>query len=464
MPEAETSPHGSAPLSYEELQALVDEGTIDTVVVAFADLQGRLVGKRVVGRFFVDHVVDRSEGIEACDYLLTVDVDMNVVEGYQFSSWEGGYGDFRAIPDLTTLRLVPWLEATALVLCNVVDHHGDPVEVSPRRILQRQLERAAERGMGVMCGTELEFFLFKDGYDELAERNFASPRPSVWYNLDYHVLATTKDESIIRTIRNQMIGAGLPIEFSKGEAAPGQHEINLRYTDALRMADHHAIYKNGCKEIAFAAGQSLTFMAKPFIHEPGSSCHIHTSLWSLDGTPLCPGDDPTQMSPTFRKYLGGLLAHLGEFSILGAPSVNSYKRYQPGSWAPTAIVWSPDNRTCGLRLVGAGPAMRVESRIPGADCNPYLAIAALIAAGLAGIDADLDCGDPFLGNAYTATDVQRVPWNIADAISAFRTSSVAAEAFGEEVHFHLAHTATEEFKAFHNAVTDWEWRRNFERI
>lgn len=455
----------AAPLSYESLTEMVDSGAIDTVVVAFSDLQGRLMGKRVVGRFFVDYVIGKEEGIEACDYLLTVDVEMNVVPGYRFSSWEGGYGDFRAVPDLSTLRLLPWLEATALVLCDVVDHHGRPVEVSPRRILQRQLERAAERDLSVMCGTELEFFLYRDTYEELAERDYRNPRTSSSYNLDYHVLQTTKDEPVIRTIRNQMIRAGLPIEFSKGEAAPGQHEINLRYAAALRMADHHTIYKNGCKEIAHALGAAITFMAKPTIEQPGSSCHIHTSIWSADETtPLCPGDDPTEMSPLFRSYLGGLLNHLADFSILGAPYVNSYKRYLPDSWAPTAVVWSPDNRTCGLRLVGAGPAMRVESRIPGADCNPYLAISGLVAAGLAGIEEGADCGDPFQGNAYVAEGLTRVPWNIADSIAAFRDSQVAIDAFGEEVHFHLLHTAEHEWKSFHATVTDWEWRRNFEQI
>ena len=452
-------------LTMDELAELVDSGSVDTVLVVFPDLQGRLMGKRVVGRFFLDYVVGKNEGIEACDYLLTVDVDMNVIEGYRYSTWDGGYGDFRAIPDLSTLRIIPWLEATALVMCDIVDHHGHPVEVSPRRILQRQLERSAERDMSVMCGTELEFFLYKDSYDDLAARGYVSPTTSSSYNLDYHILQTTKDEPVIRAIRNQMLGAGLPIEFSKGEAAPGQHEINLRYSDALRMADNHTIYKNGCKEIAHLMGQSLTFMAKPTIEQPGSSCHIHTSIWSADQkTPLCPGEDPTQMSQAFRAYLGGLLEHLQDLSILGAPYVNSYKRYLPESWAPTAIVWSPDNRTCGLRLVGSGPAMRVESRIPGADCNPYLAISAIIAAGLAGIESGADCGDPFLGNAYTAADVTRVPWNIADSIALFRDSAMAKAAFGEEVHFHLLHTAEEEWKAFHKAVTDWEWKRNFERI
>jgi len=457
------------------LSRLVEDGTIDTVVVAFTDLQGRLMGKRVTGRFFVDHVLGpdgdsaTGEGIEACDYLLTVDVDMNVVEGYRFANWEAGYGDFRGRPDLSTLRITPWLEATAIVLADVLDNSDDsPVAVSPRQVLQRQIERAAERGLQVMVGSELEFFAYDAGYDELARSDYRDlhDRTSSWYNLDYHVLQTTKDEPLIRALRNGMLAAGLPVEFSKGEAAPGQHELNLRYADALTMADNHTIYKNGAKEIAHLQDKAITFMAKPKIDEPGSSCHIHSSIWSLDGEPLCPSDDPADpygMSPLFRAWMGGLLAHSSELSLCFAPFVNSYKRFQPGSWAPTGVVWSPDNRTCGLRLVGHGAGMRVESRIPGADCNPYIAFAAIIAAGLDGIDRGLDCGDPFTGNAYTA-DVERIPWNIVEAIDAFERSTFAHEAFGDDVHFHLLHTAKQEWIASNNVVTEWELRRNFERI
>lgn len=463
----------AGPIDVSSLAALVERGAIDTVVVAFTDLQGRLMGKRVTGRFFLDHVLGEGgdpstgEGIEACDYLLTVDVDMNVVEGYRFANWEAGYGDFRARPDLTTLRVTPWLEGTALVLADVLDNTTDqPVPVSPRQILRRQVDRAAERGLRVMIGSELEFFAYDAGYDELARSGYRDlhERTSGWYNLDYHILQTTKDEPLIRELRNQMVAAGLPVEFSKGEAAPGQHELNLRYADALTMADHHTIYKNGAKEIAHLQGKALTFMAKPRIDEPGSSCHIHSSVWSLDGTPQCPGDGPHGMSDLMRAWMGGLLAHSRELSLCFAPYVNSYKRYQPGSWAPTAVVWSPDNRTCGLRLVGHGAGMRVESRIPGADCNPYVAFAAIIAAGLEGIDRGLDCGEPYLGNGYVATDVPRIPWNIVEAIEAFRASDVAVEAFGEDVHFHLLHTAEMEWRAFNNVVTEWELRRNFERI
>jgi glutamine synthetase len=463
----------TGPIDVPTLASLVEADDIDTVVVAFTDLQGRLVGKRVTGRFFLDHILgpggdpSTGEGIEACDYLLTVDVDMNVIEGYRFANWEAGYGDFRARPDLTTLRVTPWLEGTALVLADVFDNATDaPVPVSPRQLLQQQVERAAAMGLQVMVGSELEFFAYNRGYDDLARDGYRTLEvdPSSWYNLDYHILQTTKDEPLIRELRNQMVAAGLPVEFSKGEAAPGQHELNLRYSDAVRMADHHTIYKNGAKEIAHLQDKAITFMAKPRIDEPGSSCHIHSSIWSTDGEPLCPGDGPYGTSEIFRAWVGGLLAHSRELALCFAPFVNSYKRYQPGSWAPTAVVWSPDNRTCGLRMVGHGAGLRIESRIPGADCNPYVAFAATIAAGLDGIERGLDCGDPFAGNGYEATDVERIPWNIVEAIDVFRDSEFARDAFGDDVHFHLLHTAEAEWRAFNNVVTEWELRRNFERI
>lgn len=458
------------------LTRLVDDDEIDTVVVAFVDLQGRLLGKRVTGRFFLDHVVGEldedgqhdGEGIEACNYLLTVDVDMNVLEGFRYSTWEGGYGDFRGRPDLSTLRVTPWLDRTALVLCDIVEgEHQDPVAVSPRQILRRQIERAEAMGLRVKFGSELEFFAYDAGYDDLARdayRHLADSTSS-WYNLDYHVFQTTKDEPLLRAIRNGMLGAGLPVEFSKGEAAPGQHELNLRYSDALTMADNHTVYKNGAKEIAHLQGKSITFMAKPTIEEPGSSCHIHSSIWSIeDDRPLSPGEGPYGMSTAFRSWMGGILEHSVELSLCFAPYVNSYKRYQPGSWAPTASVWSPDNRTCGLRLVGHGAGLRVESRIPGADCNPYLAFAAVIAAGLDGIERGLDCGEPYTGNAYTAPEVPRIPWNLVEAMDAWEGSKFAKDAFGEDVHFHVLHSAREEWRAFNNVVTEWELRRNFERI
>ena len=318
--------------------------------------------------------------------------------------------------------------------------------------------------------SELEFFLSPDTYEQVAENHFRAPRTEGWYNLDYHILQTSKDEPIIRRIRNEMLGANLPIEFSKGEAAPGQHEINLRYSDALEMADNHTVYKNGVKEIAHLEGRSATFMAKPYAAQPGSSCHIHTSLWSTDGeTPHSCGEAGDGMSADMRAFVAGLQTHLADLTLLGAPNLNSYKRYQPESWAPTATVWALDNRTAGLRLVGTGAGLRIESRIPGADANPYLAFAGVIAAGLAGIEAGLDCGDPYLGNAYAATSedgtaLTHVPWNLPDATTAFRHSDVANAAFGEDVMFHLVHGAEEEWKAFHRSVSDWEYRRGYERL
>jgi glutamine synthetase len=451
-------------LSPEQLSDLVDDRVIDTVLVVFPDIQGRLMGKRVRADFFLGELEERQGSVEACDYLLAVDVDMTVLPGFRYANWDSGYGDFECRPDMSTLRLVPWLEGTALVMCDLYGPDGAPVEVSPRRILRRQIERAAALGYTVKCGTELEFFLFDDTYEEAWSKDFRDLNRSSNYILDYHVLRTSRDEWLIRDMRNAMAGAGIPVEFSKGEAGLGQHELNIRYADALTCADHHAIYKNGAKEMASAKGCSITFMAKPSIDDVGSSCHIHSSLWSEDGTrSLMAGDGAHGMSDEFRGWMGGLLATAAELSWCWAPYVNSYKRYQPDSWAPTAIGWGLDNRTLGLRVVGHGQAMRVESRIPGADCNPYLALAATIAGGLHGIEQGLDCGEPFVGNGYEA-DLPRIPHTLIDAIGAFRTSEVARDAFGDEVHFHLCHMADHEWIAFNNTVTDWELRRGFERL
>jgi glutamine synthetase len=449
------------------LEEMIGAGDVDTVLVVFPDLQGRLMGKRVTGHFFLDDVLPEGGGVEACNYLLAVDVEMEPLPGYRFANWEQGYGDFRLAPDLATLRTVPWLEKTALVLCDLLDEEtGEPVEVSPRRVLQRQIERAADAGYSVKCGSELEFYLFKESYDEAWARGYDGLTPHSAVIEDYHILQTTKDEYLIRQIRNAMDGAGVPVEFSKGEAGRGQHEINLRYADALEMADRHTIYKNGAKEIAALNDRSITFMAKYSMDECGCSCHLHSSLWSTDGkTPLDWDDDaPDHLAEPFRHYLGGLLTASRELSYFFAPYVNSYKRYQPGSWAPTAIVWGHDNRTCGLRLVGHGRSFRVESRIPGSDCNPYLAFAATIAAGLHGIEHRIDPTPAFHGNAYEAEDVPRVPWTLVDAIDELERSEVAAKAFGEDVHFHLMNTARQEWARFNQVVTDWERRRNFELI
>jgi glutamine synthetase len=453
-------------LDASELERQIAEDAIDTVLVVFPDYQGRLVGKRVTGHFFGDHVL--ADGIEACTYLLAVDVDMTVLPGFRFASWDKGYGDFVCRPDLATLRVVPWLEKTALVMCDLYDEHtGNPIDVAPRQILRRQIERAAALGYTVKCGSELEFFLFRDSYEDAEAKDYANLQYHGSFIEDYHILQTTRDEYIVGAIRRGIDAAGIPVEFSKGEASRGQHEINLAYSDALTMADRHAIYKNGAKEIAGQLGRAITFMAKYDMAECGSSCHIHSSIWSADGDePLMYEEAaPEQLSTVFRGWLGGLLAHTAELSYLFAPTVNSYKRYQLESWAPTALAWGRDNRTCGFRVVGhSGSSYRVESRVPGADCNPYLAFAATIAAGLAGIAESADPGPVYEGNAYEATDVARVPHSIVDAIAALETSSVAKDAFGEDVHHHLLNMAKQEWAAFGSVVTDWERRRCFEQF
>ncbi len=451
-------------LSVVELTELTERGEVDTVLVVFVDVQGRFMGKRVLADFFLRELPNNGGMVEACNYLLAVDVDMTVLEGFKFANWEAGYGDFECRPDLSTLRVVPWLEKTALVICDLFNPDGTPVEVSPRRILQRQLERAAALGFTIKTGTELEFFLYEDTYAQAWEKNFQGLAKSSNYILDYHILQTTKDEWFIRDVRNAMAAAGIPVEFSKGEAGLGQHELNLRYAEALACADHHTIYKNGAKEMAALRGCSITFMAKPSIDDVGSSCHIHSSVWSADGeTSLMAGDGPHHLSPTFDGWMGGLQATAAEFAYLWAPYINSYKRYQPGSWAPTAIGWGLDNRTLGLRVVGHGQGMRVESRIPGADCNPYLALAGTIAGGLYGIEHGLSAGEPYSGNGYES-DLPRIPHTLVDSIDAFRNSAIAKEAFGEDVHWHLTHMGEAEWAAYNSTVTDWELRRGFERL
>ena len=453
-------------LDVKALEELTDSGEIDTVLCMFTDLQGRFMGKRVLPHFFLEEVLG-EEGLHACLYLLAVDMEMEPLPGYSYASWETGYGDFRMVPDLTTLRLCPWLEKTAMVICDIADEEtGEPVEVSPRQILKRQIQRAADAGFVVKTGSELEFYLFQDSYQEAAERSYQAMRPSSTYIMDYHMLQTTKDEWIIRQIRNGMVAAGIPIEFSKGEFGKGQHEINITYSDALSNADHHVLYKHGVKEISALNGVAATFMAKWTMAEAGSSCHLHSSVWSADGTEslMWDADAPHHLSETYRHYMGGLMATAREMAITYAPFVNSYKRYQLGSWAPTAIVWSRDNRTCGFRTVGEHKGFRVECRIPGADANPYLAFAATIAAGLWGIANKVEPPEMFVGNAYEAKDVPRVPSSLHEAIEAFRGSTVAREAFGDFVFEHLLNTAEQEQVIFdNNCVTDWELARYFER-
>ncbi len=448
-------------LTPEALADAVEAGTIDTVLVAFPDLQGRMVGKRVTGHYFIDAIAKSS--VEVCNYLLAVDVDMTPLPGYRFANWDQGYGDLSLVPDMTTLRPVPWLEATAVVLCDAVNEHDrSPISVSPRQILRDQVARAHAAGFDAHIGAELEFFLFKDSYAELAARDYLAPRPHSDWIEDYHIFQTTRDEYVIRRIRNAMDACAIPVEFSKGEAGYGQHEINLRFAEALEMADRHLIYKNGVKEIADQEGRAVTFMAKHDIDDVGSSCHLHISL-----TDRATGDSvfdaPAGTSPgsvRFRHFLGGIMAASRALALCWAPTVNSYKRYQPDSWAPTAIAWGMDNRTCGYRIVGRGTETRLESRIPGADANPYIAYAALIAAGLYGIEHEIEPPEPVQGNAYEA-DVERIPSTIAEAIDAFDTSDVAKTIFGDDVHHHLLNTARQEWAAANRAVTDWERQRYF---
>jgi glutamine synthetase len=453
-------------LDAKQLEELAEEGEIDTVLCMFTDLQGRFMGKRVVPHFFLEEILG-EEGLHACLYLLAIDMEMEPLPGYRYASWETGYGDFRMVPDMSTLRWCPWLEKTVMVICDIADEETrEPVEVAPRQILKRQIERAAQAGYQIKAGSELEFYLFKDSFEELAERRYQSPRPSSTYIMDYHMLQTTKDEWIIRQIRNGMLGAGLPIEFSKGEFGKGQHEINITYADALTTADYHAFYKNGVKEICAANGVAVTFMAKWSMAEAGSSCHMHSSVWDADGSSSLMWEEsaPHHMSEIGNHFLGGLMTTAREMAWMYAPFVNSYKRYQHGSWAPTAIVWSHDNRTCGFRVVGERKGFRVENRIPGADVNPYLGYAATIASGLWGIENKVEAPEMFVGNAYEAKDIDRVPSSLHDAIDTFEASEVAREAFGDFVYEHLLNTARQELLIFdNNVVTDWELERYFER-
>jgi glutamine synthetase len=449
-----------------ELEKLVHDGEIDTVLCMFTDLQGRFMGKRIVPGFFLEEVLG-EEGLHACLYLLAIDMEMEPLPDYKYASWETGYGDFRLIPDLATLRLVPWIEKTAMVICDIADEEtGEPVEVAPRQILKRQVERATQAGYTFKGGSELEFYLFKDTFEEAAQKRYQDLRPSSTYIMDYHMLQTTKDEWLIRQIRNDMLGAGIPIEFSKGEFGRGQHEINITYADALETADRHAVYKHGVKEIAAMNGAAITFMAKWTMAEAGSSCHVHSSVWNEDGSePLMwDQDDPHHMSETFRHFLGGLMGTAREMAWMFAPFVNSYKRYQLGSWAPTAVAWSRDNRTVGFRTVGEHKSHRVENRLPGADMNSYLGYAATIAGGLHGIQNKVEAPEMFVGNGYEAKDVPRLPSSLHEAVGEFAGSQVAREAFGDFVFEHLLNTARQEQIIYDNTVvTDWELGRYFER-
>jgi glutamine synthetase len=447
-------------LSLDELRQLTALGEIDTVILALTDMQGRLQGKRLSAEFFVAEVAE--EFSEGCNYLLAVDVDMNTVDGYQISSWERGYGDFVMRPDLGTLRRIPWHPATAMVLADLAWLDGTPVLESPRQILQRQVARLAERGLVALAGTELEFIIFTDSYEQAAEKNYQDLRPANGYNVDYSILGTSRVEPLLRRIRNGMSGAGMYVESAKGECNLGQHEIAFRYAGVLTMCDNHTIYKTGAKEMAAQEGMSITFMAKPNLRE-GNSCHIHLSLRGTDGTPVLAGHEPHGLSTMGEHFVAGQLAAMRELTLLYAPNVNSYKRYVPGSFAPTSVRWGVDNRTCAIRLVGHGHSLRAENRTPGGDVNPYLALAGMIAAGLHGIDSELRLEPAFEGNAYTDTSL-RVPHTLRDALDLWEKSELAAAAFGTEVRDHYANYARIELAAYDAAVTDWELRRGFERL
>jgi len=439
----------------DELKARAQSGEIDTVLLALTDMQGRLQGKRLTAEHFLDEVA--NHGAEGCNYLLAVDVEMNTVDGYELASWERGYGDFSMRPDLDTLRFVPWHEATAMCLADLQWADGSDVGPSPRQVLRAQLARLADRGWSSHASTELEFLVFRDSYEDAWRKGYRELDPANLYNVDYSLLGTSRIEPLIRRIRNAMAGAGLAVENSKGECNYGQHEINFRYADALRCADEHSIYKNGAKEIAAQEGMSISFMAK-YNEREGSSCHIHFSLSDADGPLFARAPD------VFRAFLAGQLACMRELTLLLAPNVNSFKRFAAGSFAPTTVAWAHDNRTCSLRVVGAGAGLRFENRSGGADLNPYMALSALIAAGLHGVDQGLELEAPYEGNAYLATDKPRLPTTLREARDLFAASDVARQAFGEQVVAHYVNAADVELASFEAAVTDWELVRGFERL
>jgi glutamine synthetase len=449
-------------LSVDQLRKAVADGSVDTVIVAMTDMQGRLTGKRIHGQFFLDEVL--KHGTEGCNYLLAVDVDMNTVAGYEMSSWERGYSDFALMPDLNTLRMVPWQPGAAMVLADVqwLDHTD--VVASPRQVLRKQIAALEKAGMVAMCGTELEFVVYKDTYEEAWNKAYRDLTPVNQYNVDYSILGGSRIEPLLRRIRLAMAGAGMTVESVKGECNFGQHEIAFKYSDALSNCDNHVIYKNGAKEISAEEGYALTFMAKPNMKE-GNSSHIHLSFRGLGGE-LVMTDDSDKvdgMSELGRQFIAGQVAHLRELSLLFAPNINSYKRYVPGSFAPTAIRWGRDNRTCALRLVGHGAGLRLENRVPGGDVNPYMAVAGIIAAGLDGINKKMKLEPAFQGNAY-ASDSERVPASMNEALDLWEKSAWVKEAFGAEVQAHYANMARIEIAAYGSAVTDWELFRNFERF
>jgi len=452
----------SAPgrLTREELVARVGAGDIDTVILAITDMQGRLQGKRIDAGFFVDDLIDGV--VEGCSYLLASDVDMNTVDGFALTSWERGYGDLAFTPDFSTVRLVPWHEKTAIIFADVETTHGEPVKVSPRQVLQHQVDRLAERGWTGLTGTELEFIVFSDTYEEAWNAGYRELTPGNQYNVDYSLMGTSRVEPLLGRVRRAMRGAGMVVESLKGECNFGQHEIAFKYASLVDKCDEHSLFKLGTKEIAAQEGSSITFMAK-YNEREGNSCHIHLSLRDDKDAPVFAGDNDHGFSDVFEHFLAGQVAYARELSLFLAPNINSYKRFVEGSFAPTAMLWGLDNRTCAFRVVGHGPSIRVECRIPGGDVNPYLAVAALVAAGLRGVEESLPLAPAFGGNAYVA-DAPRVPTTLREASELFSNSAVARHAFGDEVVDHYTHAANVEVAAFNTAVTDWERYRGFERL
>jgi glutamine synthetase len=454
----------SGKLAIEELEARVASGEIDTVITAVCDLQGRLVGKRVTGGHFIDYC--REHGTHFCTYLLATEMDLTTPEGFRDQSWESGYGDYLARPDWATLRAIPWLERTALVLCDAWDEEADrAVQIAPRTILQRQVEALAALGFSPRMATELEFYLLRQTYEDANTDGYAHLKPFGSYNEDYQLLQATRAEPLYRRLRNEMTAAGIPIEFSKGEAGIGQHEVNIHYDTALESADRAALFKHGAKEMAHQEGLAVTFMAKPHHTWTGSSGHVHTSLWSLDSDASAFPTDPgsREMSDTMRWFLGGLIASARELSLFVASTINAYKRFASASWAPVNIVWGRDNRTCGFRVVGSGNALRIENRLPGGDSNPYLAFAAILAAGRHGIEQRIEPPAELKGNGYTATGVPRIPRSLHEAIACWEQSDLAMELFGTEVHAHYLTAARIEQSLYDQVVTDWERQRYLER-
>ncbi|UJW74176.1 glutamine synthetase family protein [Rhizobium sp. SL42] len=449
--------------TFEDLKKDVAEGRIDTVLACQVDMQGRLMGKRFQAEFFVESAYKETH---SCNYLLATDMEMETVSGYKATSWEKGYGDYTMKPDLSTLRKTPWLEGTALVLCDMLDHHThEEVPHSPRAILKKQVKRLEAMGMKPFMATELEFFLFDQSYETAQASGYRNLKLASGYNEDYHIFQTTKEEGVMRAIRKGLQGAGIPVENSKGEASAGQEEINVRYADALTMADRHVIIKNGCKEIAWSQGKAITFLAKWHYTAAGSSSHIHQSLWSLDGKPLFYDEKGKYgMSELMRQYMAGLLSHASEITYFLAPYINSYKRFMAGTFAPTKAIWSKDNRTAGYRLCGEDTkAIRVECRVGGSDLNPYLAMAALIAAGIDGIEKKMELEAAFTGDAYGATDVREIPRTLRAATEELTKSAMLRSAFGDNVVDHYVRAAEWEQEEYDRRITDWEVARGFER-